>query len=168
MTTAVALVVLAVLDAAFAGFRASAGRDGHLAKRGYYAAAMAYGTIAGLVITAFVAVWIAECLGIANHPVMRFHDYVDAGNRMLCVFAPYAALVLAALLGWLLLPFEPANLMTLLVLGPFTFARPFVIALGVIVAAAPSGDGTVAVSCVLAGGAALVVGPLVGLLYRTG
>jgi len=168
VTTAITLVGIALLRAAFAGFRASAGRDGHLARRSYYAAAMLYGFIAGLVVAALVAFWIAETLGVADHPVVRHHRYVDAGDRMLWVVAPYAAVVVVALVARLVTSFEAANALALLVLGPLSFIRPWVVALGVVVAASWSSDGTVALAAVLAGLGALVVGPLVSLLYRTG
>lgn len=122
-----ALILFALLDGAFAGFRASAGRDGRIDKRRYHLRAMASGASASVVaIVALAALTLASC---ATHhdPRAAWAELIAVGGRLVLVYALYSALVLAALAVYLLARHEVRTLATVAILGPFTLARPWVV-----------------------------------------
>lgn len=153
----VALAVVTLLDGCFAGFRAAAGRDARTAKHRYARAACAQGTRAGAVVLALLA---AYCLAVLELEPASYDGFVRAGRRMLLVLLPYAVLVLAALAAYAAVPRTGVQtLMSTLVLGPFTLARPLVVAVAV-VAGARGAAALVAVGAVLSGVLVLAVEPL--------
>lgn len=123
------MVLAAVVDLAFCGYRAAAGRNARIEKTRYYAAALITGAIAGVAVSALLAVATAVTLAFA--PV--YPELVAIGGRMLVVFAVYAALVLGALAIYLLSAHEVRTLATVAILGPFTLIRPAVIAAAAVV-----------------------------------
>lgn len=156
MLVPVLLAVVTLLDGCFSGFRAAAGRDGRIAKRSYARTACMQGTWSGLLVGAVMA---SYCLVVLGLDLATYDSFVAAGRRLLTVLLPYAALVLLALAGYAGVPrtgFQ--TLMSTLVLGPFTLARPLVVTLGVVVA---SRDAPTAVrgGLVLAGLLTLAVEP---------
>ena len=151
------LGVLALLDGCFSGFRAAAGRDPRTDKRAYARAACAQGARGGLVVLALITV--CSLVAVADRPA-RYAEFVRAGTRMLLVLAPYAVLVLAALLGYVSL--QRTSLQTLmgtLVLGPFTLIRPLVVVVAVLFGLSVP-DPAVRAVTVLSGGLVLAVEPL--------
>lgn len=162
-----ALVLLAIVDGAFAGFRAGAGRTGWVRpwRRGYYprfvVAGAAMGIVAQLPALALGA-WLndiddaAHVAGIAR-----------AATAILAVVGPYAAVVVVGLVLWVLAGVEGRTLASVVVLGPFTLLRPLVVLLALANAIRVSPVGvalTFAVGC----GGVLLVEPLVGLRRRGG
>jgi len=132
---AAALCLLAILDGFLVGFRAAAGRDGRIDKRAYYRRAMALGVGCGAAaVTLFGA--LAGCLIlISDQPRALWAAFQAAGARALWVFTPYAAVALMAIVAWLVSP-KGRTLSTIVVLGPFTLARPLVIVAGLVAGAA--------------------------------
>jgi hypothetical protein len=158
---ALALIGLGLLDGCFSGFRAAAGRDARTAKASYARAACLRGTAAGAVVVAAVA---SYCLVVIAADGDRYDEFVRAGRHLLVVLVPYGALVLAALLGYVAVPRTGVQtLMSTLVLGPFTLARPVVVAVATVIAVAAVDDAAVRAGVVLAALLVLAVEPA---LYR--
>lgn len=110
---AAALLVLAILDGAFAGFRSSAGRTGLIShRRDDRQAARRGAGLACVLLSPAIA-----CADVVLRPG-RLADYTRAGTDMLAVYGPYALLVLAALAGYATLNRQLRYLASALVLGP--------------------------------------------------
>jgi hypothetical protein len=166
MTAAVAgaLVILAVLDGAFAGFRSSAGRTGLISHRQSDCRAAARGAgLAGVLLAPVIAV---VCADVLIHPA-HLDDYIGAGTAMLAVYGPYALVVLVALACYTTLSWRLRYLASALILGPLTLLRPAVAILGAALAAALSSDLVVAAAAGLSAIAVLAVEPLAGRLWYT-
>lgn len=163
--TAALLLFLGLADAAFAGFRASAGRDGRIRKARANALAARRGLVLGapgLALAAAVAC--AVLLTGAGAPggadaARRYAELDAAARRMLHVHLPYAAVVAASLAAYLWGPFRLSTLATVVGLGPLTLLRPLVVAAGAVAAAWGSPAGA-AVGLVASAGV-LLVEPLV-------
>lgn len=121
----VALASIAVIDGALAGFRAATGRNGRIRKRAYYIVAMRRGLAAGGTVLGCLALVLGAVLSTAPDPATRYTDLTHAGTIMLWVIGPFAATVLASLLGYAVLPRRPATFLILLGLGPLTLIRPW-------------------------------------------
>ena len=124
------LASLAIVDAAFAGFRAAAGRNARIFKRDYYRKSLVRGALAGLILVACLALLTLALLWLCKDPRREYAELVGVGVRMSWVFIPYAGLVLAALLVYGLADDDLRSFATVAILGPFTLVRPWVIALG--------------------------------------
>ncbi|MFB9836154.1 oxidoreductase [Actinoallomurus acaciae] len=158
VTVPALLVGLAVADGAFAGFRAGTGRNARIRKRRYNLLAAGRGlavSAAGLAVTAVVIL-----LGSAGHAHRRA-DLVEAGARMLMVLMPYAVAVVISLAGYRLLPIRPSTLLILVGLGPFTLARPAVVAAATAAAVLASPDWLVRAVALTAATGTLIVEPWV-------
>jgi hypothetical protein len=165
-TTAVAatLLLLALLDGTFAGFRASQGRTGLLDHHGADRRAAVRG---GAVVAALLAPLIAAASADAiTHPA-RLTAYERAGEAMLAVYGPYAVLVLAALLSYSVLGWRQRYLASALILGPFTFLRPAIAVVGAVFACVVASDTIVALIAGLATTAVLTVEPVADRLWYT-
>ena len=160
---AVALVMLAVLDGAFAGFRSSAGRTGLISHRQSDCRAAARGASGGRAPRAGDR---RVCADVLIHPA-RLAGYVGAGTAMLAVYGPYALVVLVALACYTTLSWRLRYLASALILGPLTLLRPAVAILGAALAAALSSDLVVAAAACLSAIAVLAVEPLAGRLWYT-
>jgi hypothetical protein len=133
--TALWLSLLALLDGLLVGMRAAAGRDGRVRKVGYYTRAQ----LAGLCAAAGVvgAAWLLA-VGLraeADDPDELWNDWMAAGWPALVCWGAYAAVAVLALgvYLWAALVRHSTELRTwatVLVLGPFTLARPAVILAG--------------------------------------
>lgn len=153
----VLLATLALLDGCFCGFRAAAGRDARIAKRGYAAAAVRDRAVAGAAV--LLALTACSTAALALEPG-RYDAFVLAGQRMLLVMLPYAVLVLLALVGYVAAPRTSAQtLMSTLILGPFTLARPLVVVAAVL-AGGTVADTAVRAAVVVSGLLVLAVEPL--------
>jgi hypothetical protein len=164
MTAAVAvtLLVLAILDGSFAGFRSSAGRTGLINHRRSDLQAARRG--AGLVCVLLTPAIAEVSADVIAHPA-HLHDYTRAGIAMLAIYGPYALLVLIALASYAALNWQLKYLATALILGPFTLLRPVIALLGAGLGAALSHDPAVATAASLSVIAVLAVEPLAGRLW---
>ena len=161
---AAALLVLAILDGAFAGFRSSAGRTGLISHRRYDRRAALRGAGLGCVLLS-PAIAIA-CADAVLRPG-RLQDYDRAGTAMLAVYGPYALLVLATLACYATLNWRLRYLASALVLGPFTLLRPGIAILGAAVGVSVGRNVVTAFAAVLSVIAVLAVEPLAGRLWYT-
>ncbi|WP_409180863.1 oxidoreductase [Amycolatopsis sp. VS8301801F10] len=155
------LGTLALLDAALAGFRAATGRNARIRKRSWYLAASRRGLASGAGGLGLVATLIAATLAASADPGARYAGLVEAGARMLQVLIPFAAVVVASLLAYWLLPMRGSTVVILLGLGPFTLARPAVVAAAAGWSVAASGDWLVWTAALAAAVVVLAVEPVV-------
>jgi len=136
--TSAALCAMAVLDGLLCGFRAAAGRDGRIDKRAYYRRAMVRGAAAGAraaAACAGVAIALWALAEVKDRPGLTA-ALDGAGRRALTVYVPYGAVAVASIVAWLVSP-RGRTLSTVVVLGPFTLARPAVIVAGLVAGVAP-------------------------------
>ena len=122
-----ALCLLAVLDAALAGFRSAAGRNLRIAKQRYYARALLHGAIAGALAMAMEGVVAAVLVSSSTNPDALWQAFAQGGRIMLVWYAPYAGLVLSALLAYTTIAYEVRSVAVVMVLGPFTLIRPVLV-----------------------------------------
>lgn len=164
MTAAVAagLLILALLDGSFAGFRSSAGRTGLISHRQSDRQAARRGS--GLACALLAPVIVAGCADALTHPG-HLGDYTRAGTAMLAIYGPYALLVLAALTCYATLNWRFRYLASALILGPLTLLRPAIAILGAAAGAAMSHDTVVAIVAMGSAIAVLAVEPLAGRLW---
>lgn len=160
--TATALFILAILDAAFAGFRSSAGRTGLISHRQSDHQAARRGAVLGVVLLAPVVA--AASADIVVQPG-QLGDYTRAGTVMLAVYGPNALLVLIALACYAISGWRLKYLASALILGPFTLLRRGVAILGAALAMALSDDPAVAVIAGLSVAAILAVEPIADRLW---
>jgi hypothetical protein len=164
MTAAVAitLLILAVLDGSFAGFRASVGRTGLINHRRSDYRAACRGAV---LVCVLLAPAIADvCADVIVHPA-HLEQYTRAGEAMLEVYGPYALLVLIALACYAALNWRLKYLASALILGPFTLIRPVIAILGAALGLALSTDTAVVAAVGLSVIAVLAVEPLAGRLW---
>ncbi len=158
MTAAVAagLFALAFLDGSFSGFRSSAGRTGLVNHREADHQAARRG--AGL-----ACVLLAPVIALVSADVLLHHTRIDAytraGEAMLAIYAPYAVVVLVALVCYAALGWRQRYLASAVILGPLTLLRPGVAILGAVLGAMASRDTTVAACAGLSVLAVLAVEP---------
>lgn len=134
------LAALAIVDAAFAGFRAAAGRNARIFKRAYYTRSVLLGALFGAALVAVLAGLTLLLLAASADPAQRYAELVAVGQRMLWVFIPYAGLVLGALALYFVSDHDLRAFATVAILGPFTLLRPWVIAVGAVVGLFASAD----------------------------
>ncbi len=147
--TLVLLAVLVLVDGAFCGFRAAAGRNPRIFLWPYYARAMRRGlAVAAVVVASFLGAAYALRAGVSE---ALWGDLVVAADGMVAVYGVYATLVVAALALYGFGAFDLSVLATVLVLGPFTLVRPLVILGGAVFASARTGDPIVIAFAIAAG-----------------
>lgn len=129
------LTLLALVDAAFCGFRDAAGRNPRIEKRAYFLRAIRRGAVAGLAAVAALAALTFTVLWLAPDPADLWLDLLAAGRRLVLVHGAYATLVCAALLAYALPLHDVRVLAAVMILGPFTMMRPWVLAAGALLAA---------------------------------
>ena len=158
------LVFIAMLDAAFAGFRASCGRTGRVDHRLHDRV----GARRGLLVAAALLIPLAViiCLDAAFSP-SAMDGYLKAGRVMLWMFIPYGALVLTALLAYLTLDWRRRFLASVVILGPFTLLRPLVVAAALVGVVLLTDRASVALAALAASIAVLAVEPVTGRLWYT-
>jgi heme/copper-type cytochrome/quinol oxidase subunit 1 len=157
----VVLASIAVVDGVLAGFRAATGRNGRIRKHGYYLVAMRRGLVTGGAVLGCLAIVLGAVLSIAPDPAARYAGLTRAGITMLWVIGPFAAAVLASLLGYAVLPRRPATFLILLGLGPLTLIRPGVTVTAGLAAAWTAPNLPTAGCAVLAATSVLAVEPWV-------
>jgi hypothetical protein len=159
------LCLLAMTDAAFCGFRAAAGRDARIFKNDYFRRAIRRGLAQGFLTSALVAAGIAGMLLLSPAPLERLAELSSTARSMLWVLFPYATLVLAALGVWLAAEADARTLASVLLLGPFTLIRPWVIVAAAVVGALYAPNLAVALAAVGACGLQLTIEPLLDWRY---
>jgi hypothetical protein len=161
MTALVAagLLALALLDGSCSGFRSSAGRTGLINHREADHQAARRG--AGLACVLLAPAITLASVDVLLHPD-RIKAYKSAGEAMLAIYAPYAAVALAALACYTTLRWRQRYLACAVILGPLTLLRPGVAILGAALAATVSHDTNVATCAGLSVTAVLAVEPLAG------
>ena len=130
--TLLILFLLASLDGALCGCRTSMGRCPLINKKGFYVC----GALRGI-LAAQVASWLSFFILLAvyfrsSEPHLLRQDLESAAGRMLYIFVPYAALVLANLALRLVPSVDLRSATSVFFLGPLTALRPFVMIAGVV------------------------------------
>jgi hypothetical protein len=121
------LALLVLVDGTLCGFRVAAGRNPRLFLRGYYLASMRRAAlVAVVVLTGFSG------LALAVHATdeAAWRALLTGADALVHVYGVFATLVVGALALYLIGSFDLGVLATVLVLGPFTLLRPFVIVAG--------------------------------------
>lgn len=121
------LALLVVVDGTLCGFRAAAGRNPKLFLQSYYLASLGRGAGLSLVV---LAVFGGAALLVRPWSPEGFGALLVAADAMVQVYGVYAVVTLSALGLYVIGHFDLGVLATVLVLGPFTLARPFVIIAG--------------------------------------
>jgi hypothetical protein len=152
------LAVLAIVDAAFAGFRAAAGRNARIFKWTYYRDAVLLGAGAGACLVLVLALLTLLLLFSSGEPAARYGDLLVIGARMLWLFGTYALLVLGALLVYATARTDIRTLATVAILGPFTLLRPWVIVAATVFGVSAGTRFSAVVLTVLSSGAVLALG----------
>jgi len=127
-----ALWLLATLDAAFAGYRAAAGRCGLIDKRRYYQRAMFRAALAGQLAVSLTAVMVLVSLALSPDRQSLLRDYQSAGAGMLVVYVPYAVVLLIAFLFRLVPSVDIRSITSTVIFGPFTLIRPLMAIAGLV------------------------------------
>lgn len=165
----VVLCALALLDAGFAGFRGSIGRDARLVDHRFNVASAAWGIGFGFVGLTLIAGCTLPTLVNASTRHKNYESLLTAGTRMLMVFAPMAAVNVVAIVIYLLATSHEVRAVAMtLVLGPFTLLRPLVIIAGSLWAGLSSDLPAVWVGAAVAAGVTIAVGPVVGWMRFRG
>jgi heme/copper-type cytochrome/quinol oxidase subunit 1 len=157
----VLLTSIAAIDGVLAGFRAATGRNGRIRKHGYYLVAMRRGLAAETAVLGCLTLVFGTVVATAPDPATRYTELTHAGTTMVWVIGPFAATVLASLLGYAALPRRPATFLILLGLGPFTLIRPWVTITAGLAAACTAPNLSTAGCAVLAATSVLTVEPWV-------
>jgi len=132
MIVAVLLALLVLTDGVLCGLRASAGREGRLEKWAFYRASALRGLGSGAVVLAASAALAATLVLGADDPAAAWDAMVRAGDASTAIFAAYASTVFVAF-AFFFAPIGDFRVLTnVLVFGPFTLARPYVIAGGLL------------------------------------
>jgi hypothetical protein len=162
-----ALLLLSVADSGFAGFRAAAGCDAHVFKAEYYRRAIRRGIRRALVANAFAAAGLVAWVLLSASPEGSIRDFVTTCHPVLWVVGIYAALVLVALGVWAAGEADVRTLASVLILGPFTLIRPWVIVLAAVlgIVRAPSVAAGTAIGIICAG--QLTIEPLLARRWRS-
>ena len=136
---AVLLWLLATVDSAFIGYREAAGRSALIDKRAYYRHALIRGALFGQVAVLIVGAVTAVALVRSNDAAMLLSDLQLIGARMLCVYVPYALILLITFCIRAFPSVDIRSITSTLIFGPFTFIRPVIVLAGAVwgVLAAP-------------------------------
>lgn len=126
------MIAFAVLDLAFVGFRAAAGRNGRIDKRDYFIRAMVSGAAIGVFVSAVLGLVTWIVMTNVAQPYALFAEMVEIGQKMVLVLGAYAALVVGALVVYGFSRHEVRTLSTVAILGPFTLMRPWIVVLAVL------------------------------------
>ena len=162
------LWILAVVDGGFAGFRDAAGRDARIFKQAYYRRAIRRGLRHGLVTASASAALVGLVVGLSPSPSDRIEELTRCGQSVLAVLAAYAILVLLAMGVWAAGEADLRTLASVVILGPFTLIRPYVIlaaaAAGAMSAKTALTGATVLIACFLQ----MAIGPWLGRAWKHG
>ncbi|MBW8485262.1 hypothetical protein [Actinomadura parmotrematis] len=160
MTPALPLAALGLIDAAFSGFRAYAGRDARIRKHRAVLRASLRGLAVGSALLLVPILTACAVLLTATDQSRAYDRLVDGGTAYLLCIAAYALAVALSLAAYFVLPFRASTLAMVIGLGPLTLLRPLVLAAGCTVALAAGGWPSLLVSAT-AGAAALATEQIV-------
>ncbi|HEX2270247.1 MAG TPA: hypothetical protein VHH35_11955 [Pyrinomonadaceae bacterium] len=138
--TILLLWLLATVDSAFIGYRDAAGRSALIEKRDYYRHAMLRGALVGQLAVAIVGIVAIGMLATDPQPARLFESFEQVAMRMLMVYVPYALILAVTFFIRAIPSVDIRSITSVLVFGPFTLIRPFVVLAGAIwgVLAAPT------------------------------
>lgn len=156
MNIAIALVILALTDCVLCGFRGAAGTEGRLDKHAFYKSAIRRAFwLALAVVSAHVALTWA-LVATAPDPDATWAAFLVGGRTCVLVYAIFATAIFTAF-GFYFAPIGDFRVLTnVIVFGPLTILRPYVIALGLLLAVWSAGNTRVAIVGVSAGVAMLL------------
>ncbi|MEX2985577.1 hypothetical protein [Streptomyces sp. C36] len=161
MTPAIPLALLGLVDAAFSGFRAYAGRDARIRKHRATAQAALRGLTAGAVLLLAPTLTAALVLLTAPDQARTYNTLAAGGLGYLLPLTAYATAVLISLAAYFLLPFRVGTLAMVVGLGPLTLLRPLAIAAACLGALLNGGGVPALLVGTTAGAAVLCVEPAV-------
>ena len=130
--TLLVLYLLALLDGLLCGLRTSMGRCPLIRKRRYYVRAALRGIAGAQIVSTMALAALLLAMGLSSNRGALRADLESAAGRMLWVFLPYAALVLANLALRLVPSTDIRSATSVLMLGPLTAIRPLVMIAGVV------------------------------------
>ncbi|MEV6006056.1 hypothetical protein AB0M29_04550 [Streptomyces sp. NPDC051976] len=155
------LLLLGLVDAAFSGFRAYAGRDAHIRKHRATARAALRGLAVGAVLLLAPVLTAALLLLTASDRAGTYDLLTAGGTGYVLPLTGYAVVVLLSLAAYFVLPFRASTLAMVVGLGPLTLLRPFAVAAACVGAVVNGGGGSGLLVGTVAGAAVLGVEPLV-------
>lgn len=161
MNPALPLAVLGLVDAAFSGFRAYAGRDARIGKRQGVVRAALRGLAVGAVVLLAPSLTACAVLLFAEDPDRAYGVLADGGVGFLVPIGVYGLAVVLSLTAYFLLPFRASTLAVVVGLGPLTLARPVVLPAACAGALVAGGGWTSLLVGAVAGAAVLSVEPYV-------
>ncbi|MGW2375025.1 hypothetical protein [Kitasatospora sp. NPDC001683] len=161
MTPAVPLVLLGLVDAAFSGFRAYAGRDARIRKHRGNLRAAGRGLAVGAALLLGPALTAVLLLLTASDQERTYATLAAGGWGYLLPLTLYAAAVLLSLAAYFTLPFRASTLAMVIGLGPLTLLRPLAVATACLGTLLNGGGVPALLVGAVAGGAVLCVEPLV-------
>lgn len=159
---ACALAALALVDGACSGFRSGAGRTGLVRHRDTDLRSAVRGT---LLVSVLLSPTAALSAGALTADRQEAH-FVAAGQWMLWILTPYAAVVTVALIAYAILSWRLKYLAMAMVLGPLTLIRPAVAVAAGAAGMAAGSSWLVATAVALSVAAALAVEPLMNRRWR--
>jgi L-asparagine transporter-like permease len=130
--TILLLWLLATVDSAFIGYRDAAGRNALIDKRDYYRHAMLRGALMGQVAVAIVGIVAIGMLATDPQPARLFESFEQVATRMLMVYVPYALILSITFFIRAIPSVDIRSITSVLVFGPFTLIRPFVVLAGAV------------------------------------
>ena len=125
------LYLLATTDAMFCGYRAAAGRNALINKTAYYHRAMWRGAIFGQAAVVILGIATGIVIVSASDRAVMKATLFQAGERMLVVYLPYAAVTLTAFVTRWIPSVDVRSSVSALICGPLTFIRPLIATAGV-------------------------------------
>jgi hypothetical protein len=152
--------VIAGLDVVFSGLRASLGRSGLIDHRRDDLRGIRRGALVGT-----VAVLPAAAVFVLTAGSWTPSELTRSAGTMLLVLVPYAAVVVAALLVYGLLPWRWRYLASAAILGPMTFLRPAVACLAAVLGTITASSAGVGATIWLGTVAVLAVEPICDRLW---
>jgi hypothetical protein len=130
--TLVALYLLATLDGLLCGCRAEFGRCPLIRKMPFYFRSLLRGVLAAQFASGVALAVLLVVLHFSSHPAQLRADLDFAAARMLRIFLPYAAAVIASIALRLIPSVDVRSASSVFALGPLTAIRPFLMIAGVL------------------------------------
>ena len=128
----VCLYLLALIDCAFCGYRAAAGKSALIQKQAYYQRAMLRGALYGHIPLVLAGIVVGITVRSSPSPAQRLIEFRIAGSGMLLVYVPYAAMIDLAFVIRALPSVDIKSLTSVVIFGPLTLIRPLVAAAGIV------------------------------------
>ncbi|MFG2621912.1 hypothetical protein ACGFXC_30280 [Streptomyces sp. NPDC048507] len=161
LALAVVLTALGLLDSAFSGFRAFAGRDARIRKHRAVVRASLRGLAVGGALLLVPVLTAGAVLLTSADRDRTYAALADGGTGFLLPLACYATVVMLSLAAYFVLPFRASTLAMVAGLGPLTLLRPLVVAVACAGTLTHGGGVPALLVGVAAGTAVLCVEPFV-------